>query len=128
MAVEDAKAAWLQRVLGIGGAAPAASLESGLQAWAQARSAVVASLKSLERAIRAMKDPMGDKAVILVRSIAANLTQEPRSRQSVAELRRYLASDSVIDDAELPNGFGISVRIRAPLTAALDALEPALSA
>ncbi len=103
-----------------------ATAGDGATGWADARATVLQSLKSLENAIKAMKNPLGDKAIILVKSIAANLTAAPSTHEQVAELRRYLESDSVIGDAEAPNGFGIQVKIRAPLLASLATLEQGL--
>ena len=125
-----AQQAWVTRVLGVsaGGAGGGGILSSVLDGWSRSRTAVVAQLKQLESAIRAMKDPLSDEAVILIRAIAANLTAIPDSKQRVAELRRYLDTDRIIDDAELENGFGITIRIRAPLLPALDALDKALAA
>jgi hypothetical protein len=109
--------------------APAApDLQDALGIWAQRRADALSALKRLEAAIRAMKHPAGDAAIILVKAVAANLTAVPDTKGKVAELRRYLATDAIIDDAELPNGFGIEVKIRAPLTGALDALDRALPA
>ena len=121
---------WVWRTFGFDPRAPAGPGDGakGQAAWTEARSAVVSTLDELARAIAAMKNPLGDKAIILVRSISANLTAAPSSRREVQELRRYLETDSVIDDAELPNGFGIEVRIRAPLLHALDLLDRSLPA
>jgi len=125
-----ARDAWVQRVLGVapGGGAAGAGLPAALAQWRDRRADVVGTLRSLEAAIRAMKHPRGDGAIILVRAISANLTAVPESPRQVAELRRYLETDDIIDDAELENGFGIPVRIRAPLLPALAALERAMAA
>lgn len=130
---DDAKRArdsWLSKVLGFD--APGRAAGGGLKAaqaqWAQSRGDVLGQLQALEKAIRAMEHPQGDPAIILVRAISANLTASLADKRSVAELRRYLETDSIIDDAELPNGFGIEVSIRAPLTQALDALDRELVA
>lgn len=119
----DARAAWVQRVLGIvvGVATPAA----GMEAWRSARSSALASLKALEGAFRAMDEPEVDSAIILLRAIASNLTERPETRRQVDELRRYINTDDIIDDAEEPNGFGITVSLREPLLAALDQLQSA---
>lgn len=85
-------------------------------------------LKQLEKAIRGMRDPKGDQAIILVKAISANLTAAPETMNDVGELRRNFATDRVIGIAERPNGFGIDVKIRAPLTARLDVLERTLTA
>jgi hypothetical protein len=101
---------------------------SALAQWQTARAAVVAQLGKLCNAIKATRDPQADPAIILVRAIQANLSTEPDSLRSVAELERYLRTDDIIDEAESPNGFGIRVAIREPLLGALDALKQQLRA
>ena len=121
--------AWVLRFLGIdpragtGGGGGGGTLPDALARWSRERAEVLGQLKDLELAIRVMGDPLGDAAIVLVRAISANLTERPDSKNRVAELRRYLTTDSIIDDAELENGFGIDVRIRAPLLPVLDALD-----
>ncbi len=117
--------AWVRRFLAIDprAAQEAPSLPEALARWSRERAEVLGQLKELELAIRVMGDPLGDAAIILVRAISANLTERPDSKNRVAELRAYLTTDSIIDDAELENGFGIDVRIRAPLLPVLDALD-----
>jgi hypothetical protein len=123
---------WVRRVLGcdVGTAAKGApgELKAAQEKWARSRAEALGSLRGLETAIRGMNDPLGDKAIILVKAIAANLTAVPDTKRSVAELRRYIETDSIIGDAELPNGFGIEVKLRAPLAEALAALERSLAA
>jgi hypothetical protein len=143
MASQADKDNWVRQVLGVvvaeptGGAAlpgkgraadPGGGLQAALAGWDTRRSEVIATLKSLESAIRGMRDPLSDPAIILVKAIAANLTAVPDSKNSVAELRRYLDTDDIIVEAEHPNGFGIDVKIRQPLDEALTALEHALGA
>ena len=130
IAERAAKDAWILKVLGLdtNAGASGGDLKAAQAGWAKSRGAVVGVLKELETAIRAMKDPLGDPAIVLVKSISANLTVVPETKQSINELRRYLETDSVIDDAELENGFGIDIKIRAPLTSALDALDRAIAA
>ena len=41
------------------------------------------------------------------------------SQAQVAELQKYLQTDSIITDAESPNGFGIKISLRKPLLEAL---------
>lgn len=101
-------------------------LEAAQDDWSAKRADVIKSLQALEQAIRAMKDPLSDPAIILVKSIPANLTAKPSTKQDVDELRRYLETDSVIDDAETPNGFGIPIQIKQPLLVSLSGLERAL--
>jgi hypothetical protein len=117
--------AWVLRFLAIDPRATSGgdSLPDALARWSRERAEVLGQLKDLELAIRVMGDPLGDAAIILVRAISANLTERPDSKNRVAELRAYLTTDSIIDDAELENGFGIDVRIRAPLLPVLDALD-----
>ncbi len=125
-----AKRDWIERVLGIGGAGakPGGGIAAALAQWTSSRAEVLGQLKQLEGALRAMNDPLSDPAIILVKAIASNLTATPDSKQKVAELRSYIETDSIIDDAELENGFGFTVSIRAPLTPVLDALDRALAA
>ena len=127
--------AWVLRFLGIdprgatgGGGGGGGTLPDALARWSRERAEVLGQLKDLELAIRVMDDPLSDSAIMLVRAISSNLTEVPDSKNRVAELRRYLTTDSIIDDAEMENGFGIDVRIRAPLLAALEALDPVLPA
>lgn len=104
------------------------ALDQALGAWTQARIAVLGQLLALEKAIRGMKDPEGDAAIILVKAIQANLTARPDTRQAVAELERYISTDDIIDEAQGPNGFGLTVEIRTPLLAALSKVRAALPA
>ena len=125
----DAKAAWLQRVLGISVAPatapphPSPSRQSGLAGWQAARATALTTLRALEAAIRRMDVPERDGAVILLRAIQANLTEAPTTRQQVAELQRYIETDDIVAEAEDPNGFGIKVELRRPLLAALAGLR-----
>jgi hypothetical protein len=129
----DAQAEWIERVLGFrieetqAGSAGESSPVKGIAAWTQARAEAVRALTEVESAIRAMQDPDGDEAIIELRSIRANLTVAPATLQQVAELENYLQNDAVIDDAEIPNGFGITVSLRAPLLAALASLKAELT-
>jgi hypothetical protein len=101
--------------------------KAALQKWAEARAEILASLKRLEGSIRAMRHPKGDKAVIEVMSISANLTKEPNSKAQLNELRRYLTSDDVIDAVEAPNGFGIPIHIRKILMPVIDLLDQTIA-
>jgi hypothetical protein len=74
-----------------------------------------------------MRHPKGDKAVIEVMSISANLTKEPNSKAQLNELRRYLTSDDVIDAVEAPNGFGIPIHIRKILMPVIDLLDQTIA-
>jgi hypothetical protein len=113
-----------------GGAAaqPSNTLDQAMAGWSSARTAALAQLLALEKAIRGMADPEGDAAIILVKAIQANLTAKPATRQAVAELERYLQTDDIIDEAQGPNGFGLEVKLREPLLAALTKLRAAVPA
>lgn len=108
--------------------AGATALEQALGGWTRARTAALAQLLALEKAIRGMNDPEGDAAIILIKAIQANLTARPATRQAVAELERYITTDDIIDEAQGPNGFGLTVELRSPLLAALTGLRSALPA
>ncbi|HIV71142.1 MAG TPA: hypothetical protein H9903_09440 [Candidatus Aquabacterium excrementipullorum] len=99
-----------------------------LASWAQARTTALGQLLALEKAIRGMNDPEGDAAIILVKAIQSQLTARPATRQAVVELERYIATDDIIDEAQGPNGFGLTVELRTPLLAALSQLRTALPA
>jgi len=131
----DAKAAWVLRVLSVDVTRAAAAVRTeesgatkdlpGLSAWQAARAAAVQSLQQLEVAFRAMKEPEVPKAIILVRAIRAQLTERPDTMQKVQELQRFIEQDQTVSEAEIPNGFGFKVSLRAPLLAALSQLRPA---
>lgn len=141
----DAKAAWLQRVLGVTAAPSIPARDSGmaggagtgptvspskrpgdaLAGWQAARAAAMTSLRALEAAVRKMDVPERDRAVILLRAIQANLTEAPTTPRQVAELQRYIETDDIVAEAEDPNGFGITVALRQPLLAAIAALRAA---
>jgi hypothetical protein len=127
----DKREAWVKDVLDVDlpeGQSGADALAAAQQGWAATRASVIATLRRLEGAIRAMKDPLSTPAIILIKSITMNLTAQPATKQQVAELRRYVETDTILEDAEEPNGFGIAVDIRKPLAAALAALDKAMPA
>lgn len=113
------KTAWVERVLGVSVAGQSRSGGTAIAGWKQARAEAVAQLRRLGRAIQAVEDPEADAAVILLEAIAKNLTPEPAHRRAVAELNRYLSTDDIITEAEMPNGYGIEVTLREPLLRAL---------
>ncbi len=127
------KLAWIRDVLGVNlsPSRPAAdatpkgknSRVAALAAWKAARGKAVASLVALERAVARPEGADVAQAVVLLRAVRANLTPEPSTAAQVAELRRYIETDDVIADAEMPNGFGVKVSLRAPLLGALAVLE-----
>lgn len=115
-----------RRLLAQGGTKTAARasrpLSPGMAAWQKAREAAHLTLANLARAIADMNDPDGDEAIILVRAIMANLTEEPATLQQVEALVRYVTDDGIVQEAEAQNGFGIEVVLRTPLLEALAVL------
>ena len=89
--------------------------EVAMAEWGRRRGEATGTLRAMEQAIRAIEHPLGDKAIIEVRSVTAQLTAVPDTAAKVAELVRYLTEDPVFDDLEEPNGFGIEVRMRKDL-------------
>jgi hypothetical protein len=104
------------------------SAAGALAGWQAARVAAVNQLRRLETAIVKAKDPEMNQAVVLLEAIVKNLTLKPASRRAVGELERYLTADDIITEAETPNGFGVTVNLRAPLLQALTSLKSALLA
>ncbi len=96
---------------------------TGLARWQAARSQAITVLGVLEAAFRDMEDPLSDKGIIQLRAIRANLTERPETPQQLIELVRYIAEDSVVQEAEVPNGFGIAVSLRKPLLEALQSIR-----
>ena len=137
MSDRSEKNEWLQRVLGVGGPSSSSAstatesddgqLQNALAAWTKVRTKAIGSLRALEGAIRGMNHPAGDKAIILVRAITANLTETPDTKNRIIDLRNYLQNDRIIEEAEEPNGFGINVDLRVPLLEALEEVEWALT-
>jgi hypothetical protein len=107
---------------------PSPSIGPGMAAWQKARSGALGQLKALQTHIGKMQHPRGNAALILLKSIQANLSARPDSAAQVAELRRYLETDDILREAERPNGFGLTVELRKPLLAALATLEQEMTA
>jgi hypothetical protein len=122
---------WVLSALGIDMRPPAGNQGSqekaadGMAVWKAARAKAVADLHGVAKKVDKLDFPQAPKAVMLLRGIAANLTEEPRTAQQVQELRSFLQNDDNIEEAEQPNGFGIEIALREPLLAALDGLQPA---
>ena len=115
----DAKQnAWMERVLGVAFGSDSGG-SGALAGWQRARADAVAQLRKLGRAIEAVDDPEAKPAIILIEAIVKNLTPQPSNRRAVAELNRYLSTDDIITEAEMPNGFGMKVVLREPLLRAL---------
>lgn len=119
-AVSDKKMHWLREVLGVELRPP---VGDGMAEWKRVRAQAVADLHAVASAAGKLDFPDAPEAVILLRSIAANLTEEPGTARQRAELRNYLTNDDLIDEAEEPNGFGIAITLRKPLLAALNRLD-----
>jgi len=107
--------------------ASSSGLDAALATWQRAREAVIDTLDDLSDALAAARYPESNKAIVLVRAIQANLVERPQSRRKADEIDRYLSTDEIIGHAEGRNGFGIQVRIREPLLAALATLKPHLA-
>ena len=128
LAVSEDKVEWVGRILGVNvasGSGGASDAAAAMAAWQTERAAAKEALRAIARAIQQMKAPEGDAAVILVKAIAANLTEAP-DRRGVSELQRYLASDPIVAEAEWPNGFGIEIKLREKLLPRLAALQQVL--
>jgi len=106
----------------------AQSRDTALAQWQTARGDALTALRQLENAFRNMQHAASDRAIILLRAIQANLTAAPTSLAQIAELENYLNTDRIITEAEMPNGFGFKVQLRAPLLAALTELRHAAGA
>jgi hypothetical protein len=149
----QAQADWVARVLGISPATPESEepeadafeppppdlppeflvarqrpAPKGMAAWKAARARAIATLRELQDAFRDMAHPDSEKGIILLRALQANLTEHPDTPAQVAELERYISTDDIVTEAEVPNGFGIVVDLRAPLLAALASLREEQSA
>ncbi len=143
-----AQSDWLKRVLGFAfddgepapplvtpqpptsrkpAAKPAPELK-GMALWQAERAKAVAALRQLEAAMDETDHPERTAAVILVRAVRANLTEVPATLAQVEELQRYLDADDVVDAAETPNEFGVTVALREPLGRALASLRESLQA
>ena len=130
----DKKAAWVLAVLGIdigrttiSDSAAKLSPADAMAGWKAARAKAITSLKTLEGAIAKAGLVDSTKAIILIKAICANLSEEPATPQQIAELQRYLEDDDIIEEAESPNGYGIQISLRDPLLDALDELEDAIA-
>jgi hypothetical protein len=102
--------------------------ETGMEQWAKARGRAIALLSALEAAFRDSGDPLSDRGIVLIRAIRANLTERPETPQQLIELVKYIADDDVITEAEVPNGFGITVELRKPLLTALASVRSDMKA
>ena len=125
----DPRSEWLERVLGWRPPMSSSGTDgagAAMAGWTAARATALASLKALEGAYRGMKHPLSDRGIVLLRAIQANLTAEPASLAQLRELEAYLTGDRNITEAEMPNGFGFKVELRAPLLAALGKLKRAV--
>jgi hypothetical protein len=95
----------------------------GMAVWQKARVSAVNQLRSVSAQIARTKDLDAGPVVRVLESIVRQLTPNPSSPQSVAELKRYLKYDDVITAAEeVPAQYG-KLKIKAPLLRALAALE-----
>jgi len=98
---------------------PKPTAAAALGAWQTARSSVISKLNGIAKEVAAAKHPKGDKALIQLKAVMAQLTAEPNTPQKVSELERYLAQDDVVGDI-----CQLAEDIRTPLLAALAPLKP----
>jgi len=95
---------------------------SGLGEWTSARARVLANIRDVVDAIRTIEHPDTIRAVVTFESIAKNITAEPKTPQSIAELQRWLEQDELVAAAEkTPDVLG-KLSIREPLLKALATL------
>jgi hypothetical protein len=106
--------------------AKAEALAAALAQWKKIRLEVRKNLTALGAAIAGAEDPDAREAVIKIRALLAQISESPDNARSVAEVRRYLETDDIIDDIESPNPFGIKIDIRKSLLAALAPITDAL--
>jgi hypothetical protein len=107
------------------GAAPAsgtADAGAALAEWQAARSAAIASLKSLAGRIAAARHASSAKALIEINAVMKNLSAAPNKRQQVVELQQYLRDDDVVSDV-----CDLAADIRSPMLRALDRLHTQLA-
>jgi hypothetical protein len=100
-------------------AQPRETTGDGLGEWTAARAKVLANLRAVVNSIRTIEHPDSVRAAITLEAIAKNITAEPKTPQSVAELKRWLEQDELVAAAEhTPTVLG-KLSIRAPLLEAL---------
>jgi hypothetical protein len=100
----------------------AGAVNDAMAAWGNARAAARKSLAALDSALGKSTHPKRDRARIILKAIAANLTETPDTPQKVQALKAYIETDDVIDAAETPNAFAIPIKLKEPLLEALGGL------
>ncbi len=99
-------------------------MTAALAAWTAARSDAVGQLTKLVAAFKTSGHPQAGAGVALLEAvIKKNLTPRPATARQVDELVRYVQTDDIFTDAETPNPFGFTVKIREPLLAVLAELK-----
>jgi hypothetical protein len=94
----------------------------GLGEWTSARARVLANIRDVVDTIRTIEHPDSIRAVVTLESIAKNITAEPKTPQSIAELQRWLEQDELVAAVEkTPDVLG-KLSIREPLLKALATL------
>jgi hypothetical protein len=96
-------------------ATKAEALAAALAQWKKVRSEIFTNLRALGKAIAETQDPDAAEAIIKIRSLLAQIPETPDNPSTVAEVRRYLETDDIIDDIETPNPFDLKINIKAPL-------------
>lgn len=105
--------------LSVEGAGPARpGKESLLAGWNAVRADVLTRLRGIAKEIAAARHAQSTQAVIEINAVIKNITAEPDSPQKIAELRRYLEQDDVVQDVS-----ELASDVRTPLLKALARLE-----
>jgi hypothetical protein len=99
-----------------------------LQHWQAACTEVKNQIRKVEAEIVKAKHPNSAKAVMRLESILKNLGDDPSTQQDVLELERWIEGDDVITRVEVPNAWGIPVKVREKLLPVLGTLKSQLPA
>lgn len=102
---------------------PAANRALAMEQWKAERAAAIEALRKVAADVAAAKHPASAKAVVELQAVIKNLTPEPATLQQVASLQTWLANDDVVRDV-----CELAEDVSAPLLAALDELQSALTA
>jgi len=145
MAADEAKAAWLARVLEvrIGGVADSNTVDTGplLPVWVEAKDSVDAELSALQHAMRAtrrtglrqiaelglagMTDTQGVGMMVALRNLDAapgSASAQRKAAAAAAAFRKFLSANKMVDLVER-NPFGVKQNMRTTFGRALDAIE-----
>ncbi len=109
--------------------APQQSVDGpGLKAWQQAAQKARYQVRRLQLALKLIEHQTAPEVVEILDGLVSELEKDPISLAEAAALEKFLQSDDRIDSAETPNPFGVEVRLREPLLAALAQRKAELAA